>query len=118
MKVTITAALVAGAALLGEVKATGSSGKSCESYKIPLTVSSTDYVFALPPFANNDEVAAFVAAATSRSAPPGEALFPTTVNRTSDFTIGATFCRPGKSQPQTHKDTVIIATHGLNFDRR
>ncbi|KAK3323878.1 Alpha/Beta hydrolase protein [Cercophora scortea] len=112
-------ALLAATALwAGTAQATSTTSKrTCNSYKIPITASSSNLVWALPPFNNNFEVVGFVDAIAARTGAGSSALFqpaPQTVS--VNYTIAATFCQPARGQPAAHKDTVLIATHGLAYD--
>lgn len=99
------------------------SGKTCGSFKIPVTVTSTNLIYAPPPFQTDFDVVDFVGTIAGRSAPPPSAAIAGVENQTATYTISATFCKPAAgghgrgagSVPA--KDVVLIATHGLNFDR-
>lgn len=93
------------------------ANKSCKKFKIPVTVDSTNLVYAAPHFKTNFDIADFIDTIGSRSAPDPSGAFSGTKNVTATYEIGATFCTPAKGHKDTHKDTVLIATHGLNFDR-
>ncbi|KAK3687592.1 Alpha/Beta hydrolase protein [Podospora appendiculata] len=111
------ALLVAAATLSATAQAT--TTRTCSSYKIPITASSANLVWALPPFSNNFEVASFVDAIASRSAGGPETLFQRAPQNVSvNYTIAATFCQPARGQPgaSAHNGAVLIATHGLAYD--
>lgn len=93
----------------------GTWAKSCRSYTIPITITSVDLVYGLPPLEDNFDVARLVDTITSRT-PPTAPPFSGSTDVTANYTISATFCSPSHSEVDTHKSTVIIATHGLNFD--
>jgi len=104
----------------GSNNGAGGSSKSCESFKIPVTVTSTNLIYAPPHFQTDFDVVDFVGTISSRSAPPPSVLFAGEVNQTAAYTISATFCKPGGGSGSSSgpaKNTVLIATHGLNFDR-
>lgn len=103
------------ASLIGKLVG-GVAAKSCQEYKIPVTVTTENLVFGLPPFEDDFDVADYIDNISSRSA--SGSLFSGSVNETACYEISATFCTPGRGEPATHKSTVLIATHGLNFDRR
>jgi hypothetical protein len=65
----------------------------CKDYKIPLKVTSENYIFTLPKFNNNYDLADFVTDFAPRTAERDFHPFP----------------------PDTK--TVLLATHGLNFNR-
>jgi hypothetical protein len=98
------------------VAASALKTKTCKSFKIPVSVNSTELVYALPPFQSDFDVADFLATAGGRSAPDLSSLFSGTKNVSATYEIGATFCTPAQGKGG-HKDTVLIATHGLGFDR-
>lgn len=92
-------------------------GANCVDSIIPVTVSSNNRPWIAPKWKNNDEFIDFLSSASSRPsagfpAPVGN----NTVKQTFSYEIGATFCTPQK--PGNHSNTVLVATHGLGFDRR
>lgn len=91
--------------------------KTCKSFKIPVSVNSTELVYALPHFQSDFDVADFLATVAGRSAPDLSTSFSGTKNVSATYEIGATFCTPTQGQEDRHKDTVLVATHGLGFDR-
>jgi hypothetical protein len=102
--------------LLG-LSASVALAKSCQDYKIPVTITSENLIYALSPFSDDFDVADFVDNFSSRT-PPSDPYFSGAVNQTATYTIAATFCTPGRGENITHKDTVLIATHGLAYDRK
>ncbi|KAK3316928.1 Alpha/Beta hydrolase protein [Apodospora peruviana] len=90
--------------------------KVCTNYKIPVTISSTNLVFAHP-FRDNYDVADFVTIADSRDEGARADVINGTTTLSGSYTIGATFCTPATGQSDAHKSTVLLATHGLLFDR-
>ncbi|OAQ61842.1 alpha/beta-Hydrolase [Pochonia chlamydosporia 170] len=78
---------------------------------------SEDLVYALPPFETDFDVADFVDNISSRSPPQSSMIFSGTRNVTATYTIAGTFCTPGPGHKNGKSQTVLIATHGLNFDR-
>lgn len=112
-------ASVAAAALLCTARATGVP-KTCTDYDIPVTVTSSNAAFGLEQFKTDFDVADFLDTLSSRDEDVSSSVLSayTKQNVTDTYTISATFCRPGHAQPDPADDnTVIIATHGLNFDR-
>lgn len=93
------------------------SQSSCESYKIPVTVTSKNNIIGFPPFETDFDVADFIDIVSSRSAPPPSAIFSGQADVTATYTISGTFCKPPKGR-DANKHTVLIATHGVNFDRK
>lgn len=96
-------------------------GADCLDFIIPVTVTSNNRLWIAPKWENNLEFIDFLSTASSRPsagfpAPVGN----NSVNQTGSYEIGATFCTP-QTTPTPGNDsdnTVIIATHGLGFDRR
>ncbi|KAL7904240.1 Alpha/Beta hydrolase protein [Trichoderma velutinum] len=88
--------------------------KSCTDYDIPVTVTSTNFLFG-PRFENNFELIDFLTALTSRDNSTFHP-FTGTATQTNTYTISGTFCAPSDSKVQK-KDTVLLLTHGLGFDR-
>lgn len=104
------------ATLLGALSVGGvAAGKLCQDYKIPITITTENEVFGLPRFQDNFDVADFIDTISSRT-PPID-IFTGSVNETASYTIAATFCSPDRGALASHKSTVLIATHGLNYDR-
>ncbi len=92
-------------------------GAKCQDYFIPVDVASLNYPWVAPKWTDNFGFIDFLSVATSRT----DAGFPppigAAVNETARYNIGATFCTPtGKSNANAGK--VLLATHGLGFDRR
>lgn len=92
-------------------------GAKCQDYSIPVTVTSLNYPWVAPKWTDNFGFIDFASTATSRT----DAGFPppigAPVNETARYDIGATFCTPtGKANANAGK--VLLATHGLGFDRR
>ncbi|KAK4174516.1 alpha/beta-hydrolase [Triangularia setosa] len=109
--------LLAAASLLAAANA--GVPKTCNDYKIPISFTSVNAVFGLDPFQTDFDVANFVTTIASRTPEiSGSVLSPFSLNVTETHTISATFCRPGHGKPDPKvENTVLIATHGLNFDR-
>lgn len=92
-------------------------GSNCLDSIIPVTVTSNNRPWIAPRWKNNYEFIDFLFSVSSHPSagfPP--ALGNNTVKQTGSYQIGATFCTPQK--PGIHSNTVIVATHGLGFDRR
>ena len=102
-------------ALVVGFSAANTWAKSCQFYDIPITVTSTNLVYGIPPFQDNFDIGGLVDTFTSRT-PPTASPFSGTTNVTANYTIAATFCSPGHGEANTHQSTVLIATHGLGFD--
>ena len=89
----------------------------CEDFEIPLTVSTPALVWKAPEWDNNYDLTDFVSLAATRPS----ADFPLPMTSGGSFegnvTIAGTFCSP-KQPSGGHKQTVLLATHGLGFDGR
>lgn len=106
------------AAFTSSIAFASATTKVCHDYKIPLTVTSENFVYDLPQFADNYDVVDWVSNFGSRTASVDFQPFSSTSqNQTASYTISATFCTP-KDPKAAYKDTVLFATHGLNFDKR
>ena len=90
------------------------STKSCKDCKIPLTVSSLDYTWGLPPNENNYNVTTVTTNIARWDAnvtlSPISGASPVTIQ----YEISGAFCSP----PRGGDGTLLIATHGFGFDRR
>jgi pimeloyl-ACP methyl ester carboxylesterase len=93
--------------------------RTCTNYTIPITITSNNLAFGLPTFHSNFDVANFVDTISSRNTTTAASVVsPARRNVTATYTISATFCQPALiPQNNRTKRTVLIATHGLNFDR-
>ena len=91
-------------------------GANCIDSIIPVTVTSNNRPWIAPKWNNNFEFIDFLSSASSRPSAGFSAPVGNPVKQTGSYKIGATFCSPQK--PGNHSDTVIVATHGLGFDRR
>jgi len=100
----------------GSTRATTTAAKSCQSYKIPVTVTSTNVKYGLKELENDFDVDDYVLNITSRTADFGT-IINGTETVTASYTIGATFCAPTSATASSHKDTVLLLSHGLGFDR-
>ncbi|KFY84988.1 hypothetical protein V500_08808 [Pseudogymnoascus sp. VKM F-4518 (FW-2643)] len=89
--------------------------KSCINYTIQVTPTSLNHIFNKP-FQNNYEVVDFFTNANSRGAAAANFTpFSGAVVQTATYEIAATFCSP--AAPGHANSTVIVATHGLAFDK-
>ncbi len=90
-----------------------SKAKTCSEYTIPVTTTSTNLIWAKP-FTNNFDVVDFVTDIASRTASTDFHPYNGSYTATANYSISATFCTPtGKNN-----GILLLATHGLNFDRR
>jgi hypothetical protein len=90
----------------------------CKDYSITQEVKAPVPVFAHPPFASNLDIAELLINSTRIST---DGFTPSPVsgfeNVTRSYTISGTFCSPRK--PKDGKETtVLVATHGVMYDRR
>ena len=90
--------------------------KECEDYEFPLTVTSANFIFG-PRFTNNYDVVDYFQGLTSRTAATAFDPFTGIENQTATYVISGTFCTP-RDLSAAHKKTVLLATHGINADRR
>jgi len=92
------------------------SSKICVDYDIPLTVTSENFIFG-PRFADNFDVVDFFQNLTSRTAATDFNPFTGKENQTASYTVSGTFYT-AKDGSAAHKKTVLVATHGLNADKK
>lgn len=93
--------------------------RKCQDYNIPLDITSTvnETTSAFPPFKSNLDVVNFVFNLARRDTKT--AFVPLSMsqkNVTTSYNIAGTFCTP--AYHAGNQSTVILATHGLGFDRR
>ena len=116
--------LAASLALLSVVRSTPQprgdydalAGTSCTTYSIPITVSSTNNIFAYQ-FKDDFDLAQFNADLGTRDLAIGFRPISGQVNSTANYTIAGTFCTP-TNRKGGHEKTVLLASHGLGFERR
>lgn len=88
--------------------------KICRDYVLPVTVTSGNYVWGLPTLETNYDVVTFTANLSRWDANvtfhPVSGFHP---NVTASYKIAGTFCAPAKGDSKT----VLLASHGLGFDR-
>jgi len=97
--------------------ASASDSKTCYNYEIPVEVTAPYFKFIYDHWRNNNQLTDFLVGVIARNAPTALApfLFAAPVNKTSRYTISATFCSP-KADYAPKLDTVLLATHGIGFD--
>ena len=88
---------------------------SCTDYTIPVNITSANYVFNATKWTNNDELTQFVIDQVTRI-PDKYIPLAGPEDETEQYQISATFCTPRNATSDKAK-TVILATHGLGFDR-
>jgi hypothetical protein len=89
--------------------------KTCIDYEIPVTIESLNYIFAKP-FQSNYDVVDLLSNLASRTAATDFNPYSGTALETASYTISATFCAPRNTA--SRNGIVLLASHGLNFDRR
>lgn len=95
-----------------------SKSRKCQDYNIPLDITSivNETSAAFPPFKSNLDVVNFVFNTVRRDTKTiYMPLSPTQKSVTTSYNIAGTICTPVNP---TSNSTVILATHGLGFDRR
>jgi hypothetical protein len=93
------------------------SAASCQSYTIPVDIKSSNLIFSLTPFKSDLDVVSLVTDFASRTS--NTTFFPFEAapqNQSASYQISARFCTPTDTSAP-HRDTVILATHGLGFDK-
>jgi hypothetical protein len=100
------------------------SNGHCKDYTIANTVTSNNQVWTYPKFSNNYDVAAHLFNTTqsyrtdAASGTIGYNPFGAKPKEvTAKYTLEGTFCRP-KEEKGGKEKTVLVATHGLGYDRR
>ena len=88
--------------------------KLCHDFNLPVTITTTNYVWGRPIFKNNYDVVDFIQDFNRRDFLETFSPVSGTINETATYIIGGTYCEPrvGKSA------TVLVATHGAGLDRR
>ncbi|CAG8951122.1 hypothetical protein HYFRA_00006520, partial [Hymenoscyphus fraxineus] len=92
--------------------------KICQEYNIPLNITAE---IAVPtaeytPFQNNLDVAAWLFNLARRDSKTAFIPLAGSKNVTQSYNISGTICSP--LTPTNNQSTIILATHGLGFDRR
>jgi hypothetical protein len=89
----------------------------CTDYTITEEVSFNNLIWGLPEFKSSYDVAGFLFNQTRKDAINVLRPFAGSENVTKTFTLSGTFCTP--SHPTGGREsTVLLATHGLWYDRR
>ena len=88
----------------------------CTDYEIPVTTQTEALIFGYPEFSDNFDLAGFIATLITRKTDPPFNPFSGKKNVTGNYNISATFCSPKTANG--HEKTVLIASHGLGYDRR
>ncbi|CZR53610.1 uncharacterized protein PAC_03490 [Phialocephala subalpina] len=89
------------------------SPKTCKEYTIPLTITAGTYIWGLPNLTTNYDATAFTNNLSRWDA--NETFHPISgfENATLNVEISGSFCAPTSGEAST----VLIATHGVGFDR-
>jgi len=90
----------------------------CTDFKVPLTVTSTNLVLNITTLANNFEVVDFLTDFTRIDSKTAFNPIGGIKNETANYFISGTFCTPKISSGNGHEKIVLLATHGLGYDRR
>lgn len=91
-------------------------GAHCQDYTVPVTVTSLNFPWVAPKWVDDFGLINFVSEASSRTDDGFPAPIGAPISQTASYKIGATFCTPVKSTANSGK--VLLATHGVGFDRR
>jgi hypothetical protein len=87
--------------------------KSCHNVSLPFTVTSTNYIYGLSPFAKNLDYTGFIQDYNRRDFLTSFVPFSVPAKaETGTYTIAGTFC-----EPFTGSSTILVATHGGSHDR-
>jgi hypothetical protein len=89
----------------------------CTDYTVKETVSYPEIQWVHPHFTDNHDLVAFSANVSRKGGLGADQPFGNTKNVTKTFEIASTFCKPA-GKKNGHETTVLVATHGLGFDRR
>ncbi|KAH8803052.1 Alpha/Beta hydrolase protein [Xylogone sp. PMI_703] len=87
--------------------------KQCRDYVLPVTITSSNFVWALPPLQDDFDITSFTTDLTRWDSSQTFAPITTPAEVTADYKIGGTFCTPRTGG----SGTVLLASHGLGFDR-
>lgn len=91
-------------------------GAKCQDYTIPVTITSENRPWIGPRWTDNYGFIDFLSIASSRQSAGFPSPVGNPVNQTASYNISAAFCTPDK--PGKRSKTVLLATHGLGFDKR
>lgn len=87
---------------------------ACWEYKVPVTVTSENLVFAFPEWTDDYALQNFLTLATTRPSANLPGVITGTANETATYTIAASFCTPKR---RDRKRSIILATHGIGQAR-
>jgi hypothetical protein len=89
----------------------------CTDYTVKETITYPALQWVTQRFASNHDVVALLADLASKDGLDAPPFKNGTVNTTKTFEVAGTFCKPICEKNGKEK-TVLVATHGLGFDRR
>jgi hypothetical protein len=89
----------------------------CTDYTVKEIITYSALQWATPPFTSNHDVVALLADLASKDGLATPPFKNDTLDTTKTFEIAGTFCKP-ISENSGKEKTVLVATHGLGFDRR
>jgi hypothetical protein len=87
--------------------------KFCVNITIPVTITSTNFIYGLSKFSDNLDVTALNAEFNIRGVAATLNPFAGTQNETAFYQIKGTFCGPSHKKAST----LLLATHGATLDR-
>lgn len=88
----------------------------CTDYSVKQDLTTENYVYSFPPFASNFDVASFLFNLSRKDYATAFHPLAGTVNVTKEYQVEGTFCTPKSKNGK--ENTVLLATHGVAFDRR
>ena len=91
-------------------------GAKCQNYTVPLTITSANRPWIGPRWTDNYGFIDFVTTTAARRSAGFPSPVGDPVNQTASYNISATFCTPKRAGK--HSKTVLLATHGLSYDRK
>ncbi|KUJ15735.1 uncharacterized protein LY89DRAFT_783009 [Mollisia scopiformis] len=104
--------------LLFSVFASAQNSRICQDYMIPVNITSQVLVASYPHFQDSYDVVDFINNLARRDANATKSPFSGVESATAAYNIGATFCSPGTNTNTSQERTILVATHGLAYDRR
>ncbi|KAF2118209.1 Alpha/Beta hydrolase protein [Lophiotrema nucula] len=93
------------------------SNGNCEDYTVKESITSPNLHWAYPIFKDNYDVAGFLFNMTRKDRATTFVPFDGIQNVTDTYEVSGTFCSP-KTLRGGKEKTVLVATHGLGYDRR
>jgi len=88
--------------------------KTCKDYTLPITTTTLNFIWGLPELETNYDATTFTTNLSTWNAATTFNPISGAAEATADYKISGTFCAPTKGG----SETVLLATHGLGFDRR